>query len=1123
MVGDGVEYRQLGVFELTELAGRGGMGEVWRAAHRETGMPVGIKVLTAERANSEAFREAFRHEVRAVARLDHPGVVRVFDMGEAAGFPWLAMEWASGGALSGRDGPWAWEDLRALLRALLGALAHVHARGIVHRDLKPDNVLLAGPDSGLPGWRLADFGIARIGGDASSDSSGTPLYMAPEQIRGDGRAQGPWTDLYALGCVAWALSCGRAPYVGEQRAVLGGHLSGALPPFAPLADVPPGFPGWLRGLLRRAPGERFQYAADARAALEALGAPAPWAACDIPEADDATWEESVDETLEEVAETLDETLDETLGEAFTAPEPRRPVEAAPAPAPPRLAPPDAMPRPQPLLPGSGLGLLGLKPTPLTGREEQQAALWAALVDVCRDGSARAIALTGGAGCGKSRLAGWLARSAHAEGMARWIRVDHDPLGGGLRPALARALGIVDVSALDAVRTLALSVEASPEEARTLARWLVEPEADGPVALGEVRRREALLIRSLCRERPLVLWLDDVQWGGASLASLAGLLDGEPLPLLALLTVRTDALEGDAAERLAALEADGRLLSCPVPPLDARACREMVTGLLGLAPELAGRVAERAEGNPLFAAQLVSAWAAADLLQPTPFGYALTRDDEERWRPGDLLALWRPRLEALAQAHSLDALEIAAVLGGEIEAPEWRAACEAAGIAAGDVLEAALDQGLAEALAEGRRWRFVAGMLREALLQRAEVGGRLAGWHRACLSLFGEGALTPHQAERQALHLLGAGEDLAAVDAMEIAVNWRRIRDDYGGALALLRRRDEAMTRCELDPADPRWGQGWSVEASLLWHLGRAAEAEVVERRALEAARRYGWGGSRVSILFQATQIRTSAGDFYAALPFAEEALEAAEALGLAPRSVAMTRISLASVLMHVPGRQAEAVAALEVALSAPEVLDDRLRVAAMRIHGEALTLVDRLPEAGEVLRRCVAEMADDAFPWLGVLAHHDLARLALVDGRHDDARASYEAADRARVMMDMAGGGEVGGWRSGMDLLEGRYPEALAALEVERGDPMLRQNEGGAAGVDLALAVALAGVGQRERCAAALAAADEALRRLGGMERTRPIVVARLVALAREAGWPEVADRAAALLARDRAALGITK
>jgi serine/threonine protein kinase/predicted negative regulator of RcsB-dependent stress response len=291
----------LGPFELRKPLGAGGMGEVWQGTHRAQGVAVAVKVLHGDAARTPAAHREFANEIRAVARLDHPHIVRVFDHGRlneavqvlskgrlTQGSPFLVMELARGGSLARWCGVMGWPEIRRILLELLDALAHAHARGLIHRDLKPGNVLRNG-GQGAP-VRLTDFGLARALDDQEQARVvGTPAYMAPEQLVARTADFGPWTDLYALGCLAWALVCGAPPFTGPVKELVQAQRHKAPPPLDARCPVPEGLEGWLRVLLAKDPRARYRCAADAARALQALGpvghgvpkplqaAPLPWA------------------------------------------------------------------------------------------------------------------------------------------------------------------------------------------------------------------------------------------------------------------------------------------------------------------------------------------------------------------------------------------------------------------------------------------------------------------------------------------------------------------------------------------------------------------------------------------------------------------------------------------------------------------------------------------------------------------------------------------------------------------------------------------------------------------------------------------------------------------------------
>jgi hypothetical protein len=227
----------MGRYRLRERLGSGGFGTVYAADDQRLGRPVAIKVMPADRAAPERARR----EAIAVARLDHPGIVALFDAGEESGARYLISELVEGrtlaqlqseGALSDRD------VLRAGL-ALADALAHAHERGVIHRDVKPQNVIV--PDergwrSGGGAWpaKLTDFGVAHLAGEEpltrTGDVVGTLAYMAPEQAAG--RPAGEAADLYSLALVLYEALAGRHPVKGASPQATAKRLGRRVAPLA---------------------------------------------------------------------------------------------------------------------------------------------------------------------------------------------------------------------------------------------------------------------------------------------------------------------------------------------------------------------------------------------------------------------------------------------------------------------------------------------------------------------------------------------------------------------------------------------------------------------------------------------------------------------------------------------------------------------------------------------------------------------------------------------------------------------------------------------------------------------------------------------------------------------------
>jgi eukaryotic-like serine/threonine-protein kinase len=205
-------------YEIEGELGRGGMGVVYRARHVALNRPVALKMVLAGLHAGPAQLARVRVEAEAVARLQHPNVVQIFEVGEHDGRPFLALEYIEGGSLTAAFAgtPQAPRGVAELVEALARAVHQVHRRGIVHRDLKPSNILLAA--DGTP--KVADFGLAKLleGGAERTDSGavlGTPSYMAPEQAAGRPGRVGPATDVYALGALLYEGLTGRPPFRAE--------------------------------------------------------------------------------------------------------------------------------------------------------------------------------------------------------------------------------------------------------------------------------------------------------------------------------------------------------------------------------------------------------------------------------------------------------------------------------------------------------------------------------------------------------------------------------------------------------------------------------------------------------------------------------------------------------------------------------------------------------------------------------------------------------------------------------------------------------------------------------------------------------------------------------------------
>lgn len=204
-------------YELLEQLGRGGMGVVYRARQKSLGRLVALKMVAVGELASHAALARFRREAETVARLDHPNIVAIYEIGERQEMPFLVMRLVEGSSLADRITEWTIPARAAKLIATVARAVHyAHGRGVLHRDLKPSNILIDA--EGAP--HLTDFGLAKsIDYDTSltqtAEILGTPSYMAPEQAAG--KQAGVPTDVYSLGAILYELLAGRAPFVAASK------------------------------------------------------------------------------------------------------------------------------------------------------------------------------------------------------------------------------------------------------------------------------------------------------------------------------------------------------------------------------------------------------------------------------------------------------------------------------------------------------------------------------------------------------------------------------------------------------------------------------------------------------------------------------------------------------------------------------------------------------------------------------------------------------------------------------------------------------------------------------------------------------------------------------------------
>ncbi|MBV9578226.1 MAG: protein kinase [Chloroflexi bacterium] len=276
MSSSGIDRVLGGRYRLVREIARGGMAAVWEAEDALLDRRVAVKLLHAQFADEPEFLERFRREARAAARLSHPNIVPIYDVGEDAETrtPYIVMELVDGGNLKDRirqAAPLPDAEIRTIGAIVATALDYAHRRGLIHRDVKPQNVLLG--EDGRP--RLTDFGIAQALASSGLTRTGTVMgsvqYIAPEQVRG--RQAVPQSDIYSLGVVLYEMATGRVPFAGDtDLAIALAHTEQTpTPPRSLNPRLAPDLEGSILQALAKSPEQRFASAADFAEALRGGG------------------------------------------------------------------------------------------------------------------------------------------------------------------------------------------------------------------------------------------------------------------------------------------------------------------------------------------------------------------------------------------------------------------------------------------------------------------------------------------------------------------------------------------------------------------------------------------------------------------------------------------------------------------------------------------------------------------------------------------------------------------------------------------------------------------------------------------------------------------------------------
>ncbi len=806
-------------YEVERELGRGGMGVVYLCRDVVTGDQVALKRLRSPQKEGSRAEESwwFRQEARAVALLDHPAIVRARDFGQLAdGSPFFAMD-----VLPGRSvHEWmhttrlAWPVLWAMVDHVLAGLAHAHARGVIHGDLKPSNVMLELSSGGRgPRAFVLDLGLAwlreyrhdsRLDGASAPEvavhsGAGTVGWVAPEQIRRQAPLVGPATDLYALGCVMYRVFSGREVFEGNAQDVLRAHKR-TVPPTPSLPEEIPWQAGkFILRLLEKKPWNRYEFAADARR---------DWALIMPPG--------SV--TLEEFVNG------------------GSPSRAAPPGHARSLAP----------------GILSLRAPMLVARHDEQAELWGGVDLVCGGTQPQElVALIGEAGVGKSRIAEWLCAEVHERGAMLPLRARYgrtpSPLDG-ITGAVNAHFGLTGADRATVEQTLMTRWEVAKDDDAALtwvaaiAEWLRPGAPGGASPLGPSGKRFVLdrpelrflvirrVLERLARDRPVLLWLDDLHFASPNTFEVLSRLrrDAPDLPIFLVATARSETLatDLDAALRMEALRAEWGGKVIDLKPLATEDTEALLRSALPLDEEAVKRAVEQSRGNPLFALQLLYAWAGGGYLTLHGDSYRVP-DRALRGHPITTAELWDERVRAISTELRLGAYA-ASALGDDVRGGVLRTLCASLGMDPRDAL-VALTRAQILLSAGSDQFRWAHALLQEHLLERLQERSDAPAIYRLAAN-----ALAKHPAvgsrrimKHRVANLLKAGDDDTAARLMFdfIRGSWRRGRD----TAATLR--DLEMLGGRLHGANAAEAALWLAES--LRYMGRLDEA----RREAESARR----------------------------------------------------------------------------------------------------------------------------------------------------------------------------------------------------------------------------------------------------------------------------------------------
>lgn len=1001
----------IGQFRLTRLIGKGAMADVWEGIHRN-GQQAAIKIVT--NAQKQDVMAQFRNETHAASKLNHPNIINLYDVGlidEATSHasrgaftpsaPYLVMELASNLALKDMIPCEDFAHVLHVARDVLKALAHAHARGVIHRDIKPSNILIEhGVEHNI--FKVSDFGISHALFSRDDPSTkderlqGTPYYMAPEQIRGLWREQGPWTDLYAFGCVLYRLVTGQLLRSGTFQQVLHGHLHDPLPRLKPLFPVPPHFERWLAKMLDRDIERRYRFGADALNDLEHMQA-----------------------SLEPLTPTspLARSVQQTHNAQHTKAHVERAHEMAPAIRTLKLNVPDHWEDPSTkhvnmTFRGIGLGLFGLKRACMVGRRLERDILWDAFKQTVLTRQPHMVLLEGPSGIGKTQIAKWLAQRTAELGLARAILASYHPDNGpldGLPYALAKRYNLLGLpkSTIRRAITRWMHTHKIPNELATplsttlstlWSTWSVPPTPEASKHLEPEHVTSALtqLIEQMPAERALVLHLDDVQWANRDLDIVRNLMneDAAHVPILIIATIQSDASESTAQWH--ALRDDfndhPRVHSMHIKPMHDTAISSLVRALIGLEPTLERDIIARSKGQPIFTVELISELVASDALMQGPMGYTL-RDNMQASMPKDVEALWLARIEHVIESlpnESQDdiwmVLELASMMNGEFEIGIWKmAALQLAISISNTLLNHLSDTGILRI--EKHSVHLSHQLLVECLREHARKHGRWKALNSACAYVL---AAQGEQDMRCMEHWVEAQEYEHALTPLQ-----RMMEDQFNrGKVEDMRKLVEIHHKI-LDnlPHHPRAHAEQSFYSGvLIMETGERSKAITCFNRALEAAIEHDWYDLQSMTLIQHALICREAARPLEAHNHLEAALIAAQHTSRHDLQVGilqhMAHMNIAQ------GNANEALAPLKIILELCKGNKDLTlaHISSLIDQSAVFSLMGKAQEAHDAVELAIEMSQNQGILRLIALALTQRGELHRNEGQHAEAILDYDQA-----------------------------------------------------------------------------------------------------------------------------------